>query len=91
MEDTPTAIIEAQSVGLPVISTYHAGIPEIVKNNSTGLLIPEKNDVELQNALKYFMDNPLEIEKMGIQARKFIEENFNLDKEITKLEKIYSL
>ncbi len=44
-EGIPTAIMEAMSMGIPVVSTNHSGIPELVTNNVNGLLINE-NDID---------------------------------------------
>ena len=44
-EGLPVAILEAMALGLPVVSTYHAGIPEAVVNGSNGFLV-EEGDVE---------------------------------------------
>lgn len=50
-EGIPNAIIEAMSVGLPIVSTFHAGIPELVENGINGILIEEKNIEALTSAL----------------------------------------
>ena len=50
-EGIPGAIIEAMAAGLPVISTYHAGIPHIMKNEDTGLLVKERDVQGLTTAL----------------------------------------
>src|SRR5690606_12382105 len=42
MEGTPVSILEASGAGLPIISTFHAGIPDVILNNETGLLSTEK-------------------------------------------------
>jgi len=42
MEGTPVVLMEAQASGLPVISTYHSGIPEVVIDKHSGFLVPEK-------------------------------------------------
>src|SRR5207245_4771566 len=41
MEGLPTVLAEAASHGIPLIGTYHAGIPEIVRHNESGLLVAE--------------------------------------------------
>lgn len=76
-EDTPTAILEAQAMGLPVISTYHAGIPEIVIHEKTGLLVPEHNIPAVAEAIKWFIASPAKIPEMGKCARDFIKNNFD--------------
>jgi len=45
MEGIPNAIIEAMAMELPVLSTFHSGIPELVENNRNGILVKE-NDIE---------------------------------------------
>ena len=42
-EGIPVAIMEAMATGLPVISTWHAGIPELVDDGVSGLLVPERD------------------------------------------------
>jgi colanic acid/amylovoran biosynthesis glycosyltransferase len=87
MEGIPTAIMEAMATGLPVISTYHSGIPELITNNINGILVSERDissytDV-LCNINKIHSD-------MGIKARKTIVENFNLDNEMKKIFHLYN-
>ena len=50
MEGTPVGIVEASYAGLPVISTFHAGIPDVINNRETGLLV-EEHDVEEMEAM----------------------------------------
>ena len=47
VEGIPNALKEVMASGLPVVSTYHGGIPELIEHNKTGYLAPEKNDLEL--------------------------------------------
>lgn len=85
-EGTPVAILEAQAAGLPVLSTYHAGIPDVVINNETGLLV-EENDVDgmANNMLRILNENGLAAQ-LGEAGRKRIEENFTLRKHLKRLE-----
>lgn len=77
MEDTTTTLIEAQATGMPVIATYHAGIPDVVKNNETGVLIPERNVNSLVDAILFFIKNPDKINEYGLKGRSFVENRFN--------------
>ncbi len=88
-EDTTTALIEAQAKGLPVISTFHAGIPEVVQHKMSGLLVPERNEKELIGAIEYLCDNPERWVEMGKAGRDFVEKKFNIRKLNQKLEFIF--
>jgi glycosyltransferase involved in cell wall biosynthesis len=50
-EGLPTVIMEAMTLGLPVVATRHAGIPEIVSDGVTGLLVPEADPSVLAQAI----------------------------------------
>ncbi len=43
MEGIPVALMEAMAVGIPVVSTLHSGIPELVEADKSGWLVPENN------------------------------------------------
>ncbi len=88
-ECIPHTIKEAMATGLPVVSTFHAGIPELVINGETGFLVPEKNVDAITEKLNWLIKNTELREKMGKLGRKIIEEKFTLEKQINELEKIY--
>ncbi|ADI74122.1 glycosyl transferase group 1 [Methanohalobium evestigatum Z-7303] len=85
----PVAMMEAMSMELPVISTNVSGIPELVENENTGLIIPEKNVKQLTNAIIRLCKNPDERKKMGIKGRQIIVNKFNIDKETDKLGNLF--
>jgi colanic acid/amylovoran biosynthesis glycosyltransferase len=69
MEASPVAISEAMSVGLPVIATHHGGIPEIVEDGGTGILVPERDVDALADAMERLVkDRPL-AERLGQSGR----------------------
>lgn len=51
-EGIPTAIMEAMAMGIPILSTFHSGIPELVINNKHGVLVEEKNPIQISQALE---------------------------------------
>lgn len=89
MEDTPTALIEAQAMGLPVISTYHAGIPEIVVHGKSGLLVPERDSDALFSAMDQLVSHPESWAQIGKNGRQNVEANFDSRKTSRQLESIY--
>jgi colanic acid/amylovoran biosynthesis glycosyltransferase len=72
-EGTPTVLLEAQATGLPVISTTHAGIPEIVADGDAGLLVPERDSDSLADALSELLENPDRWPAMGQAGREYVE------------------
>ena len=58
MEGVPVSLIEAQVMGLPVVSTYHAGIPELVIDGETGFLTEEKDVSIISERLEKLISNP---------------------------------
>jgi colanic acid/amylovoran biosynthesis glycosyltransferase len=64
-EGTPVVIIEALACGVPVVSTLHAGIPEVVDNGISGFLVPERQPHALALALERLVRDPKLRESMG--------------------------
>lgn len=84
-EGIPNALKEAMAMGLPVISTYHSAIPELIENNKSGFLVPERNITDLYNKIEYVITHPDQWNTIGYNARKQVENNFNMKIENKKL------
>jgi glycosyltransferase involved in cell wall biosynthesis len=83
-EGIPNALIEAMAMELPIISTYHAGIPELVEDNVNGYLVNEKDIDAYANA----MENILEWGYLT-QNREKVEKLFSTKTHITNLRALY--
>lgn len=89
-EGTPVVLMEAQACGKPCIATFHAGIPEVVKDKSTGYLVKERDVKAIGKYMTLFYNNLNLVEEMGEKARNHIFENFNQSVQLKKLYSIYS-
>lgn len=87
---SPVGITEASAMGIPVVSSLHADIPEVVLNGKSGLLAPERDYMKLAEFLVYFIDNPEKRTEFGLFGRKRIEEEYNITIQIQRLEKLYA-
>ncbi len=87
-EGLPNVILEAQAMKLPVISSKHTGIPEAVLDGVTGLLVPEREIEGMTRSLENLIRSPSKRREMGEKGREHVVSNFNMDKEIIKLEEI---
>jgi len=86
----PVGIIEASGIGLPIVSTFHCDIPEVVINEKTGLLSKERNVDELVKNLKTLLSNYSIRKSFGEKGRKHIQKEYNLQTQLQSLENIYS-
>tara|TARA_B100000524_G_scaffold324920_1_gene207560 strand:- start:36 stop:1136 length:1101 start_codon:yes stop_codon:yes gene_type:complete len=88
MEGTPLAVLESSVSGLPVVSTIHAGIPDVIIHNETGLLCQEHDVEEMTtNMIKIFDDRNDSI-AMGEKGKRHILSNFALARHIDALDEI---
>ena len=88
-EGIPVVLMEAQAMGLPVISTYHSGIPEVVIDGKSGFLVPEKDVDALAEKLEYLIEHPELWSEMGRYGREFVEKNYDIKKLNRRLVEIY--
>ena len=78
-EGIPRSILEALSIGMPVITTNTPGCKETVLRNENGILIEPKQLNELILGIRFFLENPASIGPMGNRSRKLAVERFNVD------------
>jgi colanic acid/amylovoran biosynthesis glycosyltransferase len=89
-ENMPVVIMEAMALGRPVISTYIAGIPELVRPDETGWLVPASDEIELAEAMRVALAAPVErLAAMGLAARARVVERHDAFKEAMKLKNLF--
>jgi colanic acid/amylovoran biosynthesis glycosyltransferase len=83
-----TVVIEAFATGLPVIATMHAG-SELVFDGKTGYVVKDGDEKDLADKIRIFLSNPESWPSLGENARKLVEEEFDMIEQTRKLEGIY--
>ncbi|HEV3118861.1 MAG TPA: glycosyltransferase [Gemmataceae bacterium] len=86
---SPVSITEALASGMPVISTKHADIPEVVKHNVNGWLSPERDLDGLTANLLDAVTHPEMWEEMGRRGRAWIEAEYDVKNQVRRLEDLY--
>jgi colanic acid/amylovoran biosynthesis glycosyltransferase len=81
--------IEAQAMGLPVVSTRSGGIPEAVKDGETGLLVSERNPRALAEAILQLMQDGELWQRFSLAGRTRVLDKFNLFKQTGRLECVF--
>lgn len=74
----PVALIEMAASGMPIVSTTHCDIPEIVRNGVTGWLAPERDVDGLHSHLKWFIENPEKWADMLAAGRAHVELDYDM-------------
>ncbi|MHA2215337.1 MAG: glycosyltransferase [Candidatus Hodarchaeales archaeon] len=89
MEGIPVVLMEAMASGLPVISTNHSGIPELIQDGISGFLVPDRDVDALAWKLEYLVNHPEMWKDMGRNGAKYVEKNYNIQKLNSQLVEIY--
>lgn len=88
-ENMPVAIMEAMALSRPVISTYVAGIPELVQPGKTGWLVPAGDEAALAQAMQQALTAPAaQLAAMGAAGRRHILEHHDASAEAQKLKSL---
>lgn len=85
-EGIPMVLMEAMARGLPVLSTYHSGIPELVEDGISGALAPERDIRTMAEQLAQMLEHPQRWGEMGRAGRARVEAQFNIDRLNDRLE-----
>ncbi len=91
-EGSPITIKEAMAAGLPILTSSAGGIPEVIKNNKTGLIFENRNVDHLKRKLVKIINMSFaQKREMGIEARKEVVKNYGIDKTAEKLADNYKM
>lgn len=88
-EGLGVVLIEAMELGLPIVASNVGGIPDVVVDGETGILVPEKDPRALADAFKRLAADPALVERLLMGARKRIAECFSWDKIVERQIKVY--
>jgi len=89
MEGIPVSIMEALGSGLPVVASDISGIPELVRPDETGYLVPEKNPEVLADTLAYIFRHPQKAKDLAKKGRELVEEKYNLSKNSARVARLF--
>lgn len=88
-EGLPYVLLEAGLAGLPAISTNVGGVPEIIEDMQSGMIVRKKDEKELSKAIIYLLENPEKAEALGNNLKNNIDKNFNLGNMLEETSNIY--
>lgn len=88
MEGIPVALMEALAMELPVIATRISGIPELIEDKVTGMLVPEKDAGAIAEAIQHLMEHPEERIQLGKTGRERVIAEFDMQ---TNAERLYEM
>jgi len=89
MESLPTTVKEAFYLNVPVVATNVGGIPELISDNDTGLLVPPENPEKIADAVNDLLSNPGKSEKLAINGNNFVKKNLTWDVMLPKFIQFY--
>lgn len=84
-EGIPVVLMEAMASGVPCISTQITGIPELIENYKTGLLISAGDDEALSHAIATLLQQPAYRQQLASAARHTISQSYNLERNLDQL------
>lgn len=88
-EGIPNVLKEAVASGMPAISSYHAGIPELIEDGKTGFLIEEGRFEDVEKKIESILKNRQETLKICLNGRFLVEKKFDIHKTTRSLESLY--
>ena len=89
MESLPTTVKEAFYLNVPVIGTDVGGIPELIKNNETGIIVPPNNPSSLAQAVNELLSDKDKAEKLATNGNTFVKNNMTWDVILPKYIQFY--
>jgi len=88
-EGLPQILLEAMASGIPVVASDAGGVPEVVRNGITGILVPSGNPCALANAINDLLFDISKAKHFGESGRQIIEQRFTADRMVNEMITLY--
>lgn len=82
-------VIESMATGKPVVAMNEGGIPEVIEDSVSGILIPPKNSSLMAQAIIGLFNDKEKARKIGLAARRNVEKKFSIEQNAKKTEEVY--
>jgi len=89
MEASPNAVLEAMAAGVPVVASNVGGIPEVIIDGHSGLLVPAGDAPQLAAAIVRLLSDPALAARLAAAARATVEARFGFDRMVDEFEMLY--
>ncbi|MDT3779547.1 glycosyltransferase family 4 protein [Nitrospira sp. MA-1] len=88
-EGIPQSLTQALAMERPVVASAVGGVPEVVQDGLSGLLVPPRNPEILAEKIAYLLHDPIAATRMGKVGRQVIQERYSMDHMLTQTETVY--
>ena len=88
-EGMPNAVLEAMAAAKPVVATRVGGVPELVVDGETGILVPPEDSEALARAIADLLQNTEKAESMGNAGMMRVQEHFSLTEMVARTDRLY--
>lgn len=88
-EGFPFVLLEALAMGRPVVASRVNGVPELIEDHKTGLLVPPRDPQALVAAIREVLHDPIVASKMGADGRAVVQERFTVDRMVANTTAIF--
>ena len=88
-EGLPISLLEAMAVGKPIVATRVGGVPEVVVDGVTGLLVPTRDPEALADAILRLLEDPSEARRMGARGRERLMQQFTMERMVERTCAVY--
>lgn len=88
-EGLPVVVLEAFACGRPVVATAVGGVPEVVRDGETGLLVPSGDLAGLSRAIRILLSDPTALERMGAVCHSWVRERFGIQRYVAEFADLF--
>ena len=85
----PTVLLEAMALGTPCVSTDVTGIPEVIRDRETGLMVPQRDPAALAGSIGRLLEEPDLRVRLADRARRLVEEKFDVNHNAARLREVF--
>ncbi|MCD6319817.1 MAG: glycosyltransferase family 4 protein, partial [Candidatus Desulfofervidaceae bacterium] len=89
-EGVPQTILQALAMQKPIVTTNVGGIPEVIQDHYTGILIPPCDSQAIAQAVINLFKNPVLSKKLGENGRRLVEKYYSFEAMLDKVERVYA-